>query len=212
MQNTLRSLRLEVKFLKQNLFLFAALLNERRIKVETRFQQDLPPVAVDKNLMQSVFRNLILNAIEAMPEKGVLYLETRTLPPPQPNEAWPQAGSRPLLATPENHPPAATKGGQKIWQKFRRYFIVEPATPACRVLLTKLPPEKQVMMITFRDNGCGISKEILEQLFLPFVTTKKGGNGLGLALSHKIIQEHHGTITVDSREGFGTTFTILLPA
>jgi signal transduction histidine kinase len=66
-------------------------------------------------------------------------------------------------------------------------------------------------MVTIRDNGCGIPKALMDRLFLPFFTTKKNGNGLGLALSHKIIQEHGGTITVESQEGQGTTFTIILP-
>ncbi|MEC8525472.1 MAG: ATP-binding protein, partial [Pseudomonadota bacterium] len=67
--------------------------------------------------------------------------------------------------------------------------------------------------IAFRDNGHGISEEHMNLLFTPFFTTKPvgEGTGLGLSLSHGFIEEHNGRITVDSKLGEGTTFTIFLP-
>lgn len=62
------------------------------------------------------------------------------------------------------------------------------------------------------DNGPGIPKQILEKIFTPFFTTKAQGTGLGLAICHKLIAQHHGTITVHSEDGKGTEFVILLPA
>jgi two-component system sensor histidine kinase PilS (NtrC family) len=62
------------------------------------------------------------------------------------------------------------------------------------------------------DDGCGIKQSELGSVFDPFFTTKDSGIGLGLAIVHKIIQEHNGLVTVESREGWGTTFTCLLPA
>jgi signal transduction histidine kinase len=69
------------------------------------------------------------------------------------------------------------------------------------------------VVVTFRDNGCGIAPENLPRIFDPFFTTKPGseGTGLGLALSRKIIIEHGGRVEVDSTVGGGTTFTIYLP-
>jgi PAS domain S-box-containing protein len=61
------------------------------------------------------------------------------------------------------------------------------------------------------DTGCGIPSERLDKIFLPFYTTKTKGTGLGLALVHKIVLLHNGRIQVDSEEGKGTTFRILLP-
>jgi signal transduction histidine kinase len=52
----------------------------------------------------------------------------------------------------------------------------------------------------------------LDSLFTPFFTTKEKGTGLGLALTHKIIEEHQGYLHVESQFGVGSTFTILLPA
>lgn len=65
--------------------------------------------------------------------------------------------------------------------------------------------------ITISDTGEGIEAKNLENIFLPFFTTKKGGNGLGLAESYKIIQAHFGSISVQSQLRMGTTFTIILP-
>jgi len=65
--------------------------------------------------------------------------------------------------------------------------------------------------IKIADDGCGIKKSEIGSIFDPFFTTKDTGIGLGLAIVHKIIQEHNGTIAVDSKEGFGSTFTLVLP-
>jgi len=66
--------------------------------------------------------------------------------------------------------------------------------------------------IKVSDTGCGISNEDLAKIFEPFFSTKgQKGNGLGLAVIWGIIDNHNGTITVDSKVGKGTTFTIRLP-
>ena len=67
--------------------------------------------------------------------------------------------------------------------------------------------------ISFEDTGCGISKEKLNSVFDPFFTTKMEGKGtgLGLSISYGIIENHGGTISVESEVGKGTTFIINLP-
>jgi signal transduction histidine kinase len=67
------------------------------------------------------------------------------------------------------------------------------------------------MRIRISDSGGGITQENMARLFEPFFTTKQNGTGLGLAVTRRIIEEHSGTIQVDSHPGNGTTFTILLP-
>lgn len=65
--------------------------------------------------------------------------------------------------------------------------------------------------IIIRDNGCGIPESIRQKIFLPFYTTKPQGIGFGLALVQKIVVSHGGSIEVESREGEGSQFTIILP-
>ena len=67
--------------------------------------------------------------------------------------------------------------------------------------------------IQIRDNGCGMDNETLRQIFNPFFTTKKGGEGtgLGLALAEQIVLSHKGYIYAESEKGVGSTFHILLP-
>ncbi len=64
----------------------------------------------------------------------------------------------------------------------------------------------------FYDNGPGINEEQIEQIFEPYVTTKAKGTGLGLAIVKKIIEEHGGSIWVDTRRKIGAGFIIQLPA
>ena len=66
--------------------------------------------------------------------------------------------------------------------------------------------------ITIKDKGVGIPKELLENIFDPYFTTKQKGSGLGLAITHSIISKHDGYMTVDSEPGQGAIFTIYLPA
>jgi two-component system, NtrC family, sensor kinase len=65
--------------------------------------------------------------------------------------------------------------------------------------------------IAVEDDGIGIASDLLPRLFDPFFSTKEGGNGLGLALTQQIIQDHGGEIHVASRVGRGTTFTLSVP-
>ncbi|MFT3772440.1 MAG: ATP-binding protein [Minicystis sp.] len=66
--------------------------------------------------------------------------------------------------------------------------------------------------VTVADNGPGISQKVLENLFMPFFTTKEKGTGLGLAISQRIVQNAGGRIEVRSYEGKGSTFAVILPA
>ena len=65
--------------------------------------------------------------------------------------------------------------------------------------------------LTVEDSGVGISEEALPKIFEPYFTTKENGTGLGLTITFKIVREHDGEITVTSRPGQGSSFTINLP-
>ncbi|MCM0081076.1 ATP-binding protein [Geomonas sp. Red32] len=75
----------------------------------------------------------------------------------------------------------------------------------------RLDREEGMILLTFADQGVGIAPEDLEKVFQPYFTTKEAGIGLGLAITERIVKEHGGTLTVESRQGEGTTFTVKLP-
>ena len=71
--------------------------------------------------------------------------------------------------------------------------------------------DDEEIRIIIADTGIGISDEDLSKIFEPYFTTKETGTGLGLTVFYKVIKEHRGEVTVTSREGKGTVFTIALP-
>lgn len=86
------------------------------------------------------------------------------------------------------------------------------AMPKGGRLTIKTYKENRQVTITVKDTGEGIPAEIIDKIFDPFFTTKgPQSTGLGMSVSYGIINRHKGTITVDSAEGQGTTFTIKIP-
>jgi two-component system CheB/CheR fusion protein len=118
------------------------------IKVEIKLGE-IPKMLLDKEQVQRVCQNLILNAVQAMPEGGKLTIQT-----------------------------------------------------------TKQDDSAKLIV---RDTGVGIPKENMPKLFTPLFSTKAKGIGLGLAICKQIVESHDGNITVESRVGEGSTFTVKLP-
>jgi signal transduction histidine kinase len=73
-------------------------------------------------------------------------------------------------------------------------------------------PEANSVKVEITDSGGGIAADDISKIFEPYFSTKETGTGLGLAIVKKAIDDHGGTISVISKEGSGTTFTIILPA
>jgi two-component system, NtrC family, sensor kinase len=123
------------------------------IQVQPQLDPDLPPVVCDAAQIEQVILALVMNALDALPQGGNLWLSTSF-----------------------GHEPNCAR-------------------------------------IVVRDDGSGIPPEILSRIFEPFLTTKETGRGvgLGLAISHSILERHNGNIEVQSEEGRGTTFTVTLP-
>ena len=65
--------------------------------------------------------------------------------------------------------------------------------------------------VTVRDDGSGIAPEDAARVFQPYFTTKPHGTGLGLFVTRKLVQEHGGTVTFESKLGEGTVFRVYLP-
>jgi PAS domain S-box-containing protein len=80
-----------------------------------------------------------------------------------------------------------------------------------RIETAVAPGRPNYLQLSISDDGAGIAGDVLGRLFQPFFTTKAKGTGLGLWLSQRIVQDHGGSIAVESVLGKGTTFTVLLP-
>ncbi len=65
--------------------------------------------------------------------------------------------------------------------------------------------------ISIQDTGAGIEPENLQKIFIPFFTTKSEGHGVGLALAHRVISQHGGTLSAENGLAGGALFTIRLP-
>ncbi|MCD4721160.1 MAG: cache domain-containing protein [Desulfobacula sp.] len=132
--------------------------------VKPVFEQvaDLWLADVDKGQIQQVFSNLTINANQAMPDGGNLYIILKN---------------------------------EELFDK----------------TLAGLNPGKYIKVIV-RDEGAGIEQKYLERIFDPYFTTKQTGSGLGLATVYSIVNKHGGRISVDSKLGQGSIFTLYLPA
>lgn len=86
-----------------------------------------------------------------------------------------------------------------------RVKYIEIINPDISSLLEKF------INIEISDTGKGMNEETLKRIFEPFYTSKEGGSGLGLIIAKRIIEEHNGTININSRKGVGTTIYIRLP-
>jgi signal transduction histidine kinase len=88
---------------------------------------------------------------------------------------------------------------------------VRPGDPLGQ-LRPEPPAPGTYILVQVTDDGCGMSETIKSQIFDPFFTTKFTGRGLGLAAALGIVRGHKGAIGVESAEGLGSTFTVMLPA
>ena len=114
---------------------------------------------------------------------------------------------------PDNLPKIEAYGGQ-LNQVFMN--ILDNAQGAMKetgTLTINAYKEASKVKIEFIDTGCGIAPENLKKVFDPFFTTKAPGEGtgLGMSISYRVINDHNGTIEVESEVGKGTKFIITLP-
>lgn len=85
------------------------------------------------------------------------------------------------------------------------------AMPNGGTLRVVLEEERRMAVLSIADSGTGIQPEILEKIFDLYFTTKSGGSGIGLAMTYRILQLHHGSVDVQSKVGRGTEFFLRIP-
>jgi len=81
-----------------------------------------------------------------------------------------------------------------------------------KIVSIGLNADKTIATIIISDNGSGMEKNVLEEIFVPFYTKKRDGTGLGLPIVKKIIEGHQGNIRISSKPGEGTKAVVELPA
>ena len=142
------------QLVEESLLLMERQLKDRAVRVEKKLTPGLLPIKGDSYELQGVLINLIANAMDALPQGGIIGITT-------------QVGLK----------------------------------------------DRREVECTITDNGKGIPEDDLERIFNPFFTTKHnaGGIGLGLSTSLSIMKKHNGLITVKSKPGEGSTFSLSLP-
>ncbi len=137
------------RLLKEIVDFFLPRAREANVEIIEYYANDLPTVMIDRRSFHQAVLNLILNAVQAMPNGGELVVRTRV--------------------------------------------------------------SGNAVAIDLIDNGVGMDDQTKEKLFDAFFSSKRGGSGLGLPTTRKIIEGHGGLIALQSEVGHGTQFTILLP-
>lgn len=100
---------------------------------------------------------------------------------------------------------------QVLLNLIRNAIEAMESSPRPELSIATRPLEDDALEIQVADNGPGIAPEIAEQLFQPFVTTKRYGMGVGLSISRSIVESHGGRIVVEPKRGGGTVFRFTLP-
>jgi signal transduction histidine kinase len=154
------------------------------VDVQLDLAESLPRPRIDPEKFRQVLINLMQNAIQAMDGRGKITVSTTV-----------RRTGRARVALERRADP---KNNGHI-----------PADPPSR---RSMSDDTELVEVSVRDTGPGISPKVLRNLFIPFFTTKSQGTGLGLAISQSIVQNAGGAIEVHSQPGEGTTFTILLPS
>jgi len=177
---------------------FQPMLNEANIQVNQQFGGDEAVVFGKKDSLRLAFNNLISNAMEAMPEGGELTIRT----------ARSAVSEYDMMALRGYVPPEDLEPGPE--GEVRRLF--GPETEFSLPILQKTGDP--VVRVDFVDTGQGMSPELLDKIFEPFVTTKEVGYGLGLglAITYSIVRNHGGYFEVLSKVGEGAQFTVVLAA
>ena len=154
----------------------------QHVKIEHAVAPRLAPVYIDADLVHQVLLNVTLNALQAMPDGGTLRYEVRPVRRRRPPRG---PGRRAEDHRLNGGPPARGGAGDQPWLEIQQVRVI--------------------------DTGVGIPRGTLGKMFDPFFTTKASGTGLGLSISQTIMQEHGGSIAVDSKEGRGTTVLLHFP-
>jgi len=201
--NFARPSRLEIqeveinRVIEDTLSLLSYQKSFKNIETRLTFQPNLPMIKGNESQLSQIFINIILNAIDAMPDGGVLGIETV--------DCVVGSGRRDDL----EHPYFSRRKDDPLETDYSHLRSPNPFS----ILFTKFSKGDQLIKVKISDTGIGIKKEDLEKIFDPFFTTKDPdkGTGLGLSISLRIIESLGGEVKVRSEEGKGSVFEVYFP-
>ncbi|KPK68340.1 hypothetical protein AMJ82_08445 [candidate division TA06 bacterium SM23_40] len=177
---------------EQALSLVADELEERKILVHRDFREDLHMVMMNEAQIVGVLLNIIINAIQAMPDGGELIAYAG------------RASADDITASRRDE--AAT-----VWTVQEGF---DAATASAAPVGQRVRSEAMTgsyVRIDICDTGVGIPSKDISKIFTPFYTTKECGTGLGLAGADRVLKTHGGFARVESSVGVGTTVSVFLP-
>ena len=148
------------QLINQTILLIANTAKKKGCDISVEFNTEKTELIADASQLKQVFLNIVMNAIQALQDKGVVNV--------------------------------VVDFNDTVEDKFN-------------------DSEGGEYIISFIDNGIGISSENMEKMFDPFYTTKDDGTGLGLSISYGIVIQHGGDISVESELGKGTIIKVKLP-
>ena len=186
------------KIIEGTLSLLSYQKNFKDIQTQLDLQPGLPRVKGDESQLSQVFINIILNSVDAMPEGGLLQIETR------------EEVLECSLGDQSQRMYPARRKSDPVESDYSHLRERDPFLNG----LSKFSGGDRLVQIRITDTGGGIKREDLDNIFDPFFTTKAPdkGTGLGLSISLKIVESFGGEIRVESEVGKGTTFQIYFPA
>jgi hypothetical protein len=171
--------------------------NFKNIETRLKLEPDLPMIQGDESQFSQVLINIIMNALDAMPNGGTLKIQTEEHRVKDPlGDQFQQL-----------YPPR--RKNDPVESNYSRLRKADPLS----TIFTKFSQGDHLVRICVSDTGIGINSEDLERIFDPFFTTKSPdkGTGLGLSVSLRITESMGGEIKVESEVGKGTTFEIYFP-
>jgi signal transduction histidine kinase len=172
---------------KRTVQILSSQRTDDEIEVKLDLAEPLARVEIDPEQFRQVLINLVQNAIQAMDGHGRVTVSTSVRRSNKAARPASPPSERAILSRPDGgSSPSISRRSQS--------------------------DEAELIEVSVRDTGPGISQKVKKNLFIPFFTTKERGTGLGLAICQSIVQNAGGTIEVQSQAGSGTTFTLILPS
>ncbi len=186
------------KVLNESLAFVQLRFRKSRISVRKEIEPSVPSILLDSSHLKEAIINVLLNAVQSIDEKRNL-MESLEQNTNGANEIFISVRKVNLKKTLHDYKLEEAVGYTNIENADRsKYEIILPKGTEC-------------INLQITDTGAGIENKNISKIFDPFFTTKTNGTGLGLPMVKRTINAHRGILTVESKKGTGTTFSIYFP-